>query len=130
MIENIKNISDVAILAHVQSNIVSKPLLLNTTEVLELIIDLVCTYFDVSKEEVLTKTRKRDIAFARFHIFYFGRNYKLKCEFIGEYFNCHHTSVLYGVDFIKTVDSTHIEKLTKLIKSKINEENYKAGTFY
>lgn len=66
------------------------------------IIRIVCEYTGYSLEELKSKSRKRELVFARMLIFYNARHHlrRTTLKTIGEPFNRDHATVLHGVKTI------------------------------
>jgi chromosomal replication initiator protein len=68
----------------------------------ESIMDATCTVFNISKEELLSKSRTRNIVRARFICMYVIRTKLLiSLKEIGVLFGRDHTSVIHAVEVVK-----------------------------
>ena len=86
---------------------------------------IICSYFQISEADLLSSSRKPNVVYARNLCFYIIREeFKAQYKKIGEIFNKKdHTSVMYGVDKIKSsleVDS-NTKKDIQYIKNKLSE---------
>ncbi|NAW50311.1 chromosomal replication initiator protein DnaA [Elizabethkingia argentiflava] len=87
--------------------------------------DVVCKYFGIHKEQLLSKTRKREIAMPRQLAMYFAKEYtnatftKIGQEMGGK----DHSTVMYACDTIRDVAKVdkEMKKFIKEIKDKIFE---------
>ncbi|QCX53714.1 chromosomal replication initiator protein DnaA [Elizabethkingia sp. JS20170427COW] len=87
--------------------------------------DVVCKYFGIEKEKLLSKTRKRDIAMPRQLAMYFAKEYtnatfvKIGEEMGGK----DHSTVMYACDTIRDQSKVdkQMKKFVKEIKEKIFE---------
>ena len=67
----------------------------------EIITKIVCEYYGFSLAELQTKSRCREIVFARHICSYFLRNHtKASLKKIGDLFNRHHTTVIHSITTI------------------------------
>lgn len=99
---------------------------------IDYLIESVCTEFCVSRKEMITKTRKREVVIARYVVFYIL--YKtighLSLSTIGALFLKDHATVLHGirqVDLIlETKDIFYYDSVKKLLRNfvpKLTENN-------
>lgn len=92
---------------------------------LETIYKVVCKYYDISPNEVLSKKRKRELVEARQIIMYLAKRYtKKSMESIGkELGGRDHSTVLYAIKTVKNLMETDkrfradVEEIEKILKS-------------
>ena len=92
---------------------------------LEDIIQIVCTHYDIKLNLIESKTRKKEIAFARQMIMYLTRNHtKLSLSSIGDRFNRDHTTVIHACNSIEKYLTTNkkIKEEFDEIEAKIKEK--------
>ncbi len=86
---------------------------------------IICSYFQISEADLLSSSRKPNVVYARNLCFYIIREeFKSQYKKIGEIFNKKdHTSVMYGVDKIKSSLETdsNTKKDIQYIKNKLSE---------
>ncbi len=88
--------------------------------------ELVCETFKVSKNDLLSPSRKKDVALARKIAFYLCRQYtKETYQSIGAAFNRNHSTVIYAVKTVKRALDTgqgviqkHVEYMSRKLKAK------------
>jgi chromosomal replication initiator protein len=101
---------------------------------IDLITDIVCDHFMVEKESVLMKdscgfeTRRTEYTKVRHYAMYLCRHFKLgSLEFIGEYFNRNHSSVIHACHRVE--DEIYIypkkEVVINNLITKIDEQGAK-----
>ncbi len=103
-----------AIVKQVIGNVVDKP----ETEVnIEYLHKLAAKHFNINPENLLGKTRKKDIVIARQMAMYLSKKYtNLSLKSIGEYYGKkHHTTVLHAIESIE-----NMMKVDEIIKSTLN----------
>ena len=69
-------------------------------------VDQVCALFDVSKEELFSKTKRRDIVDARQLLYYLCDKRPIKQVYIQEYmanngYEINHSSIHHGISVVK-----------------------------
>ena len=86
---------------------------------------VICSYFQISENDLVSSSRKPNVVYARNLCFYIIREeFKAQFKKIGELFNKKdHTSVMYGVDKIKSSLETdsNTKKDLQYIKNKLSE---------
>lgn len=94
---------------------------------ISLIQDLVCEAFRISKEDLVSPSRKKNVALARKIAFYLCREYtKETYQSIGEAFCRNHSTVIYGVKSVQqALDSgkhgtiqKHVDFLSRKLKTR------------
>ena len=92
------------------------------------IIEIVCNYYRISLETLISKERKREVAQARFICYFFiRRSFKTSLEAIGAKFERNHASVIHGIkkaDFFYETDDKFrrdIENLWEKIEPKVRK---------
>jgi chromosomal replication initiator protein len=78
---------------------------------LQQIVSFICQAYDISAQELSSRSRKKRNVLARNTAFYLARKYTdLSLEKIGKQFNRRHSTVLKGINFVKREISkkTHI----------------------
>ncbi len=90
-----------------------------------LIVDETAAYFGLSREDLLSKSRSRQLTIARHMAMYLQREFTgLSLIKIGEWFNRDHTTALYGIDKIAKLMSARgsvyrqVQELTKKIRAR------------
>jgi chromosomal replication initiator protein len=90
----------------------------------DLIFDTVCAYFGISKKDILSKTRKREIVIPRQILIYL---IKEKCSLtlkrIGKIFSCDHTTIIHSCNRVLLImderlnypEKTHLDKILNII---------------
>ena len=67
-----------------------------------MIVNIVCNFYNVSKEDAISKLRKKDFVNCRHMIFYMCRKHtKMAYEKIGELVNRNHATIMHGEKKIK-----------------------------
>lgn len=88
---------------------------------IDTIATIVCDHFKVNKSIALSKSRKREIVKVRQFICYFSRGIlKLSLEYIANYVNIDHSTVMYSVDTITNLIGNNrvIRDSVKTIENK------------
>jgi len=92
-------------------------------------IELACEYFQMPREKLIQKNRKRDFVFARhcvMFVIYTNKRVNYSLETIGKAMNLDHATVLHGIRTIKSqIDIRSIEgskaiQFQEFINQKIN----------
>jgi len=87
------------------------------------LVSIVCNYFQISSEDLLSSSRKPILVYARNICYYISRNeLSLQLNKIGDYFNKKdHTSISYGIEKIKEqIDSNvNVKKDISYVKDKL-----------
>ena len=101
-----------------------------TTPTLEQVTDVICEYFNVSKEAIFIKSRKKELVYVRQILSYFcyhhcGKTY----EEVGVFMGKNHATVVYSVRMINDLIDVYLDKREEVQKIKalildlkINEE--------
>lgn len=80
------------------------------------LIETICIYLKVDKDDLMSKLRKREVALARQTCMYFlQKETTLTLKQIGRIFNRDHSTVIYGVQVVKDIRDTD-PKFRLLIK--------------
>jgi chromosomal replication initiator protein len=73
------------------------------------IIETICSYFSLTKEQLLSKSRKRKLVIARQYTVFLLRKYGITYERIGEYLNLNHATCVYSIKTINDLLSVDRE---------------------
>ena len=88
------------------------------------ILITISLHCNVSPEDIVSKSRKRSVVYARDFIYCYLRSRGMSLEKIASHFNRNHTTVLHGIEtikgFIKCKDKI-ITRDYKLIKESLGE---------
>lgn len=73
-----------------------------------LLLDNCCTQFGVTRQQLFSKSRRREMVEARHVTMYLMRKYKLfgSLKMIGKYFNRDHTTVLHALNNVQSLIDT------------------------
>ena len=92
----------------------------------EIIIQVVCDYFFLPEARIFSKTRKREIVFARQTSMYFAKQYKVgTSREIAEIFGLDHATALHAITTIYNLTDTNskirldIQAIQKVLDKKI-----------
>ncbi len=93
---------------------------------ISIIQELVCDTFKISRDDLISPSRKKEVALARKIAFYLCREYtKETYQSIGRAFNRNHSTVIYAVKTVKQALDTgkgslqkHVEYLSRKLKVK------------
>lgn len=82
------------------------------------IINAVCKYFHISKDELMGKSKRKEVAIPRQYCFYLCEKYVKKATTvsIGKEFEKNHATVIYGINKIKDEIKNKNEKTISLIE--------------
>jgi hypothetical protein len=84
------------------------------------IMDVICNYYGVSKEDVLAPNRQQELVAARHMFCNMCRSYTNSTTFaIGDYITRHHSSVIFGSNKINTL--YEFDKTTRADRDIISE---------
>lgn len=84
--------------------------------------DIVCKYADISKEQLFSKCRKRNIVSARHCFFYLAnKNLGYGSAYLGKYVGNDHATVLHGIQCAKDHIFTQWEPFTMLLDACLQE---------
>jgi len=87
------------------------------------LINLICESFEIPKNKLCSKSRKKDIVVARNTAFFLGRKYtNLSLNEIGKYLNRRHSTVLKGITSIEREikKDTHIGRQLDRIEKRLS----------
>jgi chromosomal replication initiation ATPase DnaA len=95
------------------------------SEIFDRYTDLVCKRFDISREMLFSKTKKREIVDARQLLFFLCYNRPMSMAYIQKFMlkgglNIAHTSIIKGIRNIEDklkYDEDYISVVTNLVKS-------------
>ncbi|MFA5543004.1 MAG: chromosomal replication initiator protein DnaA [Bacilli bacterium] len=97
----------------------------NKTKDINVIKEVVCSYFRISKEDLVSPSRKSQIVYARnVAIYIIRKHYKTPLKKIGEYFGKRdHATIAHAYDKIKAAikDNQHTKNDIEFIEKKLEE---------
>ncbi len=93
------------------------------TKIFNQYVDKVCYLFNIDKETLFTKTKRRDVVDARHLLYYLCSKRPMRLVYIQEYmadggYNINHSSIHHGIAQVKTKlenDKDYIETINSVL---------------